>query len=250
MYLVLEYVDAVELYEVISEKEFLSEREAAAIIKQTAQALNYCHKKSIIHRDIKPENILINNDNVVKLIDFGISNIANAKRARDSAVRAGISGDSTGVESLMNNMMIGGKAKIGTYLYSAPENFLPAGATASTACAAVAEEGEGNGDGAVANRNFSTTGTTSDESEMVRLSENKLLSSSQATPVDIAERTHVTRKPRTAGDIEAAVDMWSLGCVLYTSLSGLSPFGGRHARRAIRKGDYYPMDGDEWCRVS
>ena len=58
------------------------------MVKQTAQALNYCHQKGIIHRDIKPENILIVNNSskhtgsgelVVKLIDFGIANLAKSK---------------------------------------------------------------------------------------------------------------------------------------------------------------------------
>lgn len=44
-----------------------------SIILQVAQALEYLHSNGIIHRDIKPENILIDENDRVKLIDFGIS---------------------------------------------------------------------------------------------------------------------------------------------------------------------------------
>lgn len=37
------------------------------------KASNYLHKSEIVHRDIKPENLLVNNDNTVKLCDFGFA---------------------------------------------------------------------------------------------------------------------------------------------------------------------------------
>ena len=36
--------------------------------------MEYLHKINIVHRDLKPENLLLDNHNIVKLVDFGLSN--------------------------------------------------------------------------------------------------------------------------------------------------------------------------------
>ena len=62
-----------------------SEKETAKIILQIMSAVNYCHKNGICHRDLKPENILFLNkdneeNNPIKLIDFGLSQIIGEKK--------------------------------------------------------------------------------------------------------------------------------------------------------------------------
>ena len=42
-------------------------------MKQLFLAINHCHAQNIVHRDIKPSNILITDNDVVRLIDFGLS---------------------------------------------------------------------------------------------------------------------------------------------------------------------------------
>merc|ERR1719436_1964095 len=37
------------------------------------EGLKYCHDSSVVHRDLKPENVLLDNDYVVKLVDFGFA---------------------------------------------------------------------------------------------------------------------------------------------------------------------------------
>lgn len=72
-YIVMEYVDGINLKQLIQKRGVLTEKEALGIIKQISYALREAHKNNIIHRDIKPHNIMINKDNVVKVGDFGIA---------------------------------------------------------------------------------------------------------------------------------------------------------------------------------
>jgi [calcium/calmodulin-dependent protein kinase] kinase len=56
--------------------EPLSEEIARNYFRQIILAIEYLHHNGIIHRDIKPENILkMSDDNIVKLVDFGVSEI-------------------------------------------------------------------------------------------------------------------------------------------------------------------------------
>ena len=72
-FLVIEYVDGKSLDDIIKDKFPLSPSEIVRISISIADALEYSHKLGILHRDIKPENIMISNDNVPKLMDFGLA---------------------------------------------------------------------------------------------------------------------------------------------------------------------------------
>ena len=64
-----------ELFDLMSEKEVLSEADAIDLIKQILSAVKHLHDRHIVHLDLKPENILLNDKNQkqIKLIDFGLS---------------------------------------------------------------------------------------------------------------------------------------------------------------------------------
>ena len=69
--LIMEYAQNGNLFYYIREKESLSEEESFSIFIQVVNAINFLHENDLIHRDIKPENILLFENNIVKLCDFG-----------------------------------------------------------------------------------------------------------------------------------------------------------------------------------
>ena len=76
-YIVMELIEGKTLNEVIEEEAPMDYRKVIDISKQVAAALRVAHKNKIIHRDVKPHNIMITNDGVVKLADFGIARAVN-----------------------------------------------------------------------------------------------------------------------------------------------------------------------------
>lgn len=72
-YIVMEYVEGINLKDYIKSNGKMDYKEALKIIKQIAKALEHAHKNGVVHRDIKPHNILIANNGDVKVADFGIA---------------------------------------------------------------------------------------------------------------------------------------------------------------------------------
>ena len=72
-FLILEYASDGTLFDIIRSKRGLSELYAFYYFLQTLNAIYFLHLHSIIHRDLKPENLLINDNNIIKLCDFGWS---------------------------------------------------------------------------------------------------------------------------------------------------------------------------------
>lgn len=72
-YIVMELVNGKTLKEVIEQFGKVSYDTAITIAIQVAKALDCAHKNNIIHRDIKPQNILVTEDGLVKVTDFGIA---------------------------------------------------------------------------------------------------------------------------------------------------------------------------------
>ena len=72
-YIVMEFVEGIDLFDLLEKAVRLPPDVAAIIALQIARALDHAHYRSIIHRDIKPANIMVANNGGVKLMDFGIA---------------------------------------------------------------------------------------------------------------------------------------------------------------------------------
>ena len=71
LYIILEYAEGGNLFELIKQNGKLPESQARSIQYQSVLAVQYLTENSIVHRDIKPENILIGEEGSIKLCDFG-----------------------------------------------------------------------------------------------------------------------------------------------------------------------------------
>lgn len=72
-YIVMELIKGKTLKEIIDEEGSLEPKTAMKIAKQIASALSVAHKNKIVHRDIKPHNIMLTEDGIAKVTDFGIA---------------------------------------------------------------------------------------------------------------------------------------------------------------------------------
>jgi serine/threonine-protein kinase len=101
LFIVMEFVQGIDLYDLLDECGRLPFDVAAIIAMQVARALDYIHYRAIFHRDIKPANIMISRQGGVKVMDFGI--------ARDRTYDTDLTATGTG---------------IGTPSYMSPEQIL------------------------------------------------------------------------------------------------------------------------------
>jgi serine/threonine-protein kinase len=77
-YIVMEYVSGKTLKQIIKEEVRIPSEKTIEIAIQIAKAIKCAHKNNIIHRDIKPHNILVTEDGIVKVTDFGIAKASNS----------------------------------------------------------------------------------------------------------------------------------------------------------------------------
>ena len=78
-YMVMEWCEGQLLREILSHGRISKDRAIRIAIK-VLDALEYIHEQGIVHRDLKPENIMVDDNDNVKLIDFGIAGDSGARR--------------------------------------------------------------------------------------------------------------------------------------------------------------------------
>jgi serine/threonine-protein kinase len=72
-YMAMEFLEGEELRSILSSREPMPVELALDIAAQVADGLAYAHDRHIVHRDIKPANIMVVNNGLVKITDFGIA---------------------------------------------------------------------------------------------------------------------------------------------------------------------------------
>jgi serine/threonine-protein kinase len=88
-YIAMEFVAGSTLEQILSSKEPLEPARLFDILRQTAAALDYAHRKGIVHRDIKPANIIVNEAGIAKIADFGIAKISTAEQLTQAGLIVG-----------------------------------------------------------------------------------------------------------------------------------------------------------------
>jgi serine/threonine-protein kinase len=88
-YLVLEFVRGRSLRDWMNDGNPIPPPQVFAVMHGVLQALDYAHRHAIVHRDMKPENVLISDEGMVKVADFGIARLMDDTSVGGTATKTG-----------------------------------------------------------------------------------------------------------------------------------------------------------------
>jgi urea transport system substrate-binding protein len=86
--LVMEFIEGVNLAELVAERGLLPVAEACELIRQAAVGLEYVHAQGLVHRDIKPHNLLVSRSGQVKILDLGLATLKGGQKAAPGELTA------------------------------------------------------------------------------------------------------------------------------------------------------------------
>ncbi len=89
IYIAMEYLDGLTLNEKTSHRGMKQIGELTDIAIQVGEGLKEAHQAGIVHRDIKPENIVLDRNNRVKILDFGLAKLRGASKITEAICRIG-----------------------------------------------------------------------------------------------------------------------------------------------------------------
>jgi serine/threonine protein kinase len=78
-FMVMELVDGQTLEALLARVGRLTLRDSLAILAQAVPGIRYAHRRGIIHRDLKPANLMLTDDGIVKIMDFGIARVRGSE---------------------------------------------------------------------------------------------------------------------------------------------------------------------------
>jgi CheY-like chemotaxis protein len=84
-YLTMEFVEGITLRDLLDTRGRLGVPAVLAIARQLAHSLQVAHEHGVVHRDIKPQNLLLDDEGVLKVMDFGIARLAERTSSRTEA---------------------------------------------------------------------------------------------------------------------------------------------------------------------
>ncbi|MCR9291948.1 MAG: serine/threonine protein kinase [bacterium] len=89
-YIVFEFIDGVNVRDLVSMRGPLSVDEAVFFTRQVAEALQHAHEREVVHRDIKPSNILVTANGIVKVVDMGLARTTAIEQSTADATASGV----------------------------------------------------------------------------------------------------------------------------------------------------------------
>lgn len=89
-YIVFEYIDGVNVRDLVDEKGPLSLDEAVLYTLQVTEALRHAYRRDVVHRDIKPSNILVTPDGRAKLVDMGLARLHQVESPQNDLTASGV----------------------------------------------------------------------------------------------------------------------------------------------------------------
>jgi eukaryotic-like serine/threonine-protein kinase len=88
-FITMDFIEGVDLKNLIKEKGKLPPAEAAGILRQVCQGLEAAHAAGVVHRDLKPQNIMIEKDGHIVVMDFGIARSGESRGATQTGAFLG-----------------------------------------------------------------------------------------------------------------------------------------------------------------
>jgi tetratricopeptide (TPR) repeat protein/TolB-like protein/predicted Ser/Thr protein kinase len=88
-FITMDFIEGVSLKDVIQKRGSLPPKEAVATIRQVCLALEAAHGEGVVHRDLKPQNIMIDKDQHIVVMDFGIARSAESSGATQTGALLG-----------------------------------------------------------------------------------------------------------------------------------------------------------------
>lgn len=119
-YLLMEFVDGVNLRQAMRARRFTPEQ-ALAIVPPVCAALQFAHDRGVVHRDIKPENLLLDKDGHIKIADFGIAKMLASSPGQNVPTTADDMGPEDGGSPKTGVSSATHETAVGTPGYMAPE---------------------------------------------------------------------------------------------------------------------------------
>jgi len=87
--IVMEYIHGESFHALVARRGAIPAAEAVPLFQQALAGLGCAHRAGIVHRDIKPGNLMVNQDGVVKVMDFGLAKVSGDPRVTRTGVRLG-----------------------------------------------------------------------------------------------------------------------------------------------------------------
>lgn len=137
-YIVMQYLEGETLRQIIGKKPLETDR-IIDFAKQLATGLEKAHSQGIIHRDIKPANVIITEDGLAKIVDFGLAKLSAERKAVEKQMTS--PGSTVGTAFYMSPEQVRGEVltagsdlfSLGVILYEAATGRLPYLGTSSGA---------------------------------------------------------------------------------------------------------------------